>query len=311
MDNQEINNGRPNGQRINMDEVNGPEAGKNVLDLAEDKLDEGEDEITLQLKAEAAVTGSSYLPTGHGHPRALITGASTGIGRGTALILAEAGYDLALTYRTHEDEARKIKSYIKKRFKRRCELYHLDTADDKEIKEVVAKAAKALGGIDVLVNNAGITIFEEAFEDTIESMDKLLAVNFRGAMIVLQETAKVMRDQEFGGSIINISSIHSDSVDAVDAIYGATKSAMERATKTYALQYGPQKIRVNSIAPGAILIDRTVEEGHSIDDMREDVPLGRSGLPRDIAHAVLFLGSEQSSYITGITILIDGGMALA
>lgn len=296
--------------RIDPDEFQGDETKQNILELAEDELDKGEDDLTLLMKAEEAITGISHLPRGQKHPRALITGGSSGIGRGTALVLAEAGYDLAITYLSGSEGAEEVKAYIEKRFGRRCEVFHLDIADAEQIKQVAHQAHEALGGIDVLVNNAGITIMEEAFEDTVESMDKLLAINFRGAMIMLQAAAKIMRDQEHGGSIINISSIHADHEDESDAIYGATKAAMERATKTYALQYGPYGIRVNTIAPGAILIDRTTVEGHSIEDMLADVPLGRSGLPRDIAHAVLFLASERASYITGISLLIDGGMAL-
>ncbi len=295
---------------VEPDEVKAEDLDKNILEVAESEVGEGEGDLFVLMKAEEKITGSSHLPKGKTRPQALITGGSSGIGRGVALILAEAGYDVAITYHSGADKAEEVKRFIEKRFTRRCEIYELDTAKDEQIQELVRQVKEDFGGIDVLVNNAGITIMEDAFEDKIESMDKLLAINFRGAMIMLQETAKVMKDQEFGGSIINVSSIHADHEDEKDAIYGATKAAMERASKTYALQYGPYNIRVNTIAPGAILIDRTTVEGHKIEDMMKDVPLGRSGLPRDIAHAVLFLASERASYITGISLLIDGGMAL-
>lgn len=271
---------------------------------------DGTDNISQALRWEATITGSRGLPMGVDRPRALVTGASSGIGRGIALQLAERGYDLLITYRSDEKEALEVKAYIEGRWQRRCEVLHLDIENELEISNVISQTKQLLGGIDLLVNNAGITIFEDAFEDELESMDKLMRVNFRGTILMLQETAKLMKEQEHGGSIINISSIHGQHHDPQDAIYGASKAAIERATKTYALQYGPHKIRVNTIAPGAILVDRTRAEGHDEDVLDSEVPLGRVGFPRDIAHAVMFLASEQASYITGITVLVDGGMAL-
>ncbi len=292
------------------DQSLGQNRSREEIEQAANFLESGADNTTREFDAEKKITGWRLLPPGIDRPRALITGGSSGIGRGTALVLAEMGYDLAITYRSHPDEALEVKEYIEKRWIGRCFVYELDTSDEAQILQVVADAAKDLGGIDLLMNNAGITIFEEAFEDETENMDKLWNVNFRGAMITLREVAKVMKEQEFGGSIVNISSIHGQNEDERDAIYGATKAAMERATRTYAMQYGPHNIRVNTIAPGAIMVDRTRLEGHGDDILDHEVPLGRIGLPRDIAHAVAFLASERASYITGITLLIDGGMAL-
>lgn len=278
--------------------------------IAAEKYVDGSDNVSKELEWEATITGRRDLPTAVETPRALVTGGSSGIGRGIALQLAERGYDLVITYRSGEEEALAVKEYIESRWKRRCEVLHLDIENSLEIENVVSQMKPLMGGIDLLVNNAGITIFEEAFEDSLESLDKLMAINFRGTMLMLQQTAKVMKEQEHGGNIINISSIHGQHHDPQDAIYGASKAAIERAMKTYAVQYGPHNIRVNTIAPGAILVDRTRAEGHDDNLMDSHVPLGRIGLPRDIAHAVMFLASEQASYITGVTLLIDGGMAL-
>ncbi len=268
------------------------------------------DDLRLQIEQEIRISGIKREREGASPRRALVTGGSSGIGRGIALALGEAGFDIALTYLSGRDEAEVVQAYIRSRYGQNCEIYRLDTADEASVEAVAEAAWRDLDGIDVLVNNAGITIMEAAFEDTIEALDRLMSVNFRGSVLMLQHIAKLMRDRERGGSIINISSVHAANENRNDAIYGASKAALERATATYALQYAKHKIRVNSIAPGAILVDRLGPRSKVMDVGRESIPLGRIGVPLDVAHAVLFLASEVSSYITGISLAVDGGMSL-
>lgn len=242
--------------------------------------------------------------------RAIVTGGSSGIGRGIALHLAENGYDLAITYHSGREEALAVGRYVRERFGVACHVLATDTGSESRVRKTMRLAIKKLGGVDLLVNNAGLTILDEKREDNNETLQTLIDVNFKGYLYGLYEVAPVMIRQGSGGSVISISSIHGSEIYPNDAIYGGMKAALERAMQTYALQYAENDIRINCIAPGWILIDRT----GSLEKEKETadtIPLRRAGRPLDIARAVLFLASDEASYITGTTLLIDGGKALA
>ena len=279
---------------------------KDILEQTMESLSGYEDETSLEFAAEKKITGTSHLFTEEYRPRVLITGGGSGIGRTTAFIFAEEGYDVAITHHDDEDTAREIQTYIQENFGAKCAIINVDLEDVEQVDRMVEEAIEKLGGIDVLINNAGISNVAKPFEDSMKSMDDTYRINFRAPIYALTKLAEYWRDNKIPGSCINISSIHANDVNKTYAIYGALKAGLERATETYAYQYGEYGIRVNAVAPGAILIDRT-GDGHSVENMVEDVPLSRSGLPRDIAHTALFLASERASYITGISILVDGG----
>ncbi len=284
-------------------------AKDNILKFTMNKHQSIANEIKRELIAEEEITGSSHVSPSVDRPKAIITGSSSGIGRGTAFLLAKDGYDICITYLDEEDEARSIQDYIQEEIGASCHILHLDVSKTDTLHPFIKEATKRLGGLDLLVNNAGIGIREDTFETKEEGMDKIYEVNFKGPILLLQEAAKIMQENGTKGSIVNISSIHATHADEKDATYGSLKSALNRATMSYALQYAEFGIRVNTIMPGAILIDKDDDKSHHIEEMKK-LPLSRSGLPRDIAHAVAFFASERASYITGVSLHVDGGMAL-
>lgn len=294
---------------IDPKEVHGQDEKKNLLKLTMEEFPEITDDISRERHAEKQITGSEHRPTGSGTPCAVVTGSDSGIGRGTAFALAEDGYDVVITYLEGEEDAREVQQYIRYVIGRNCHVLQLDVSDSSRIVPFIREARALLGGLDLLVNNAGIGVDEAVFETNAEDMDYAYRVDYRGPILLMQEAAKIMREDETRGSIINISSIHATHAEKTDGTYGALKAALSRATMTYALQYAEYGIRVNAILPGAILIDKDDDESHRVENMKE-IPLLRSGLPRDIAHAVAFLASERASYITGVNLHVDGGMAL-
>jgi glucose 1-dehydrogenase len=177
-------------------------------------------------------------------------------------------------------------------------------------RRLVDDAVKALGRIDVLVNNAGITLFDSDIADDIDKINLLINIDFRGYLLAAATAAKHMIAQKIPGNIINITSSRAERAYPEDAVYGGLKAALKRATESLALKYAPYNIRVNCIAPGA-----TVTRDHPFAQefyakMSRKIPLKRVGTPEDIGNAVAWLTSDKASYITGITLRIDGGLIL-
>lgn len=249
--------------------------------------------------------------------KAIVTGASRGIGRGIALSLARAGYDLAISYRTKEEEARKLKETIESEYHSQCHIFQASLEQPGEGKAFFHKAVNALGGLDLLVNNAGITVFENILELSEDAMRKLISLDFINYLCMMQQAAVYMKEHQVKGNIINITSSRAERAYPEDALYGGIKAGINRAAQSIALDLAPYGIRVNCVAPGAICI-RSKEELEQQTDIPIDfweklggrIPLGRNGTPEDIGEAVVFLASEKSSYITGITLRVDGGLIL-
>ena len=181
------------------------------------------------------------------------------------------------------------------------------------------KAIEFLGGLTLLVNNAGVTIFESILDLTEENLDYLIALDFRNYIILMREATRYMISKDIKGSLVNVTSTRSQRAYPADAIYGGLKAGLNRAIKSIALDVAPYGIRVNNVAPGAIRIRSAEEIKHDFgegmpvtfwDDLAQIIPLKRSGLPEDIGNAVAFLASEKASYITGITVNVDGGLIL-
>lgn len=245
--------------------------------------------------------------------KAMITGGSRGIGRGIALQLASEGYDVAFSYNSAEDEAKKTAEEIRNRFGTEC-YYYQATLQDKGVPRKFFDAAIAdLGGVDVLICNAGITRFGSVLEMPVEDLNLTIDLNYKSYLLMTSYASKYMVEHGIRGNIIYISSVHGEWVNSFTTYYGGMKACLNRAVQSLACELGSYGIRVNCIAPGRILV-RSREEAPEYVDYSDQVgrlfPLGRSGYPKDIANVTSFLVSEDAKYITGITVKVEAGMSL-
>lgn len=238
---------------------------------------------------------------------ALVTGGSRGIGRGIAFALAEAGYRITFTHFNDDQMAGDTANHIEALSGKACTVLEGDLRNASEAIRTVEEAMRSMGRIDVLINNAGVGTYASITEIPLEHLDLTMQLNFRAPMLLMKEASKHMIDAGRGGNIINIISTHAERAYPGDAVYGGIKAALKRATESVALDLAPYGIRVNCIAPGGILV-KEWEPIH--DQVGATIPLGRIGFPDDIGKAALWLVSEHASYITGITVRIDGGLIL-
>ena len=251
--------------------------------------------------------------------KAIITGGSSGIGRGIVYGLAEAGYDVAFSYRSGEDRAKKVVEELQALYPDgKFYMFYCNLSENGEGIAFFRKAVKALGGLDLMVNNAGVTIKESIFDLTEENMDYLIQLLFRNYVLLMRESATYMAAHGTKGSIINISSTRGQVAHTKDMIYGGIKAALNRACQSVALDVAPYGIRVNNILPGATKrfteaeeeIYADAEHVEKVKYLSARIPLERYGTPEDIANAVVFLASDKASYITGVSLTIDGGLGL-
>ena len=250
--------------------------------------------------------------------KAIVTGASRGIGKGIAMCLAAEGYDLAISYASKKEEAEKVAEQIRETYHTRCLIYQAALQEKGAGKALFDRAVADLGGLDLLVNNAGLTIFESLQEIKEETLDLLMNLDFKNYILMMREAANYMIASGTKGNIINITSSRGEQSYPEDGLYGGLKAGLNRAICSFALDVSQYGIRINNVAPGAIRI-RTREElieGGNVamadfwDELGNRIALGRSGLPEDIGHAVAFLASDKASYITGTTLRVDGGLIL-
>ena len=239
----------------------------------------------------------------------LVTGAGTGIGRGVALEFAKEGGDVVLHYAHSSDGARSAVDEIKHSGGKAAAL-QADLADIGKCQELVAQARDFLGGIDVLVNNAGITMNKPFMDVTPEHYNKLYDVNIRGMFFVTQAGVRDMIEQG-QGAVINLTSVHAFSGMTEHTIYAGTKGAIVAFTRVLALELAPKGIQVNAIAPGWILVENHLKVLGDFDQeaASASIPAGFIGAPQDIGRLAIFLASPEGSFIRGQTLVIDGGQS--
>lgn len=239
----------------------------------------------------------------------LVTGGSRGIGRAIALKLADFGADVAITYARSADAANEIKAAIESKG-RNAKAIQADAVDFSEAEKVINEIVADWGKIDVLVNNAGIAKDNLILRMSEEQWDEVITTNLKSIFNYSKVSARPMMKNR-GGSIINISSVVGISGNAGQSNYSASKAGIIGFTKSYAKELASRNIRANVIAPGYITTDMTDSLDEKVlEGIKKATPLGRAGNADEIADAVVFLASDMSSYITGETIRVDGGMAM-
>ena len=238
---------------------------------------------------------------------AIVTGATRGIGRGIALEFAKQGCNVAFTYSSSVEAATSLEKELID-LGVQAKGYQSNAADFDAAQELAKDVAKEFGTIDVLVNNAGITKDNLLMRISEDDFDKVIQVNLKSVFNLTKAVIRPMMKQR-KGSIINMSSVVGLKGNAGQANYAASKAGILGFSKSVALELGSRNIRSNVVAPGFIETEMTEKlDEKVIEQWRNDIPLKRGGSPKDIADACVFLASDMSSYITGQTLSVDGGM---
>ena len=240
---------------------------------------------------------------------ALVTGASRGIGRAIALCLAAEGARVAINYAGNVKAAEEVKASVEAAGGTAI-LCQADIADSAAVEAMIADVVKEFGAIDILVNNAGITRDTLLMRMKDEDFAKVLDTNLKGVFYCTKAVAKLMMKKR-AGRIINMASVVGLVGNAGQTNYAAAKAGVIGFSKSAAKELASRGITVNVVAPGFIGTDMTAGLPESVKEkMLTDIPLGRMGEPEDVANAVLFLASDQASYITGQVVNVDGGMVM-
>ena len=239
--------------------------------------------------------------------RVLVTGAGTGIGQGVAEAFLQEGAHVAVHYShsaqgagAHEARARKQGA--------KAEAFRADFTDADAVKSLAQRACSFLGGMDVLINNAGISLNIPFEEVRVEQFDTIYGVNIRAMFFLTQACLGPMLESG-GGAVVNTSSLHAFSGMRTYTAYAGTKGAIVSFTRTLAIELAPRGVRVNCVAPGAIVVDNHYKADPKYDPEAKGqmIPAGFEGTPKDIAEATLFLASDAARYIVGQTLVVDGG----
>jgi NAD(P)-dependent dehydrogenase (short-subunit alcohol dehydrogenase family) len=241
--------------------------------------------------------------------RAIVTGADSGIGRAIAVALAKDGLDVGITWFQDEQGARDTADEVRGHDVR-VETAFLDTGDDAAA-VVVDDLATRLGGVDVFVSNAGMVASAPFLELSVDDWDRTLAVDLRGAFLCLQRAAQLMAAAGAGGRLIAVTSVNEHLPRVGFTAYNAAKHGLGAVMKSAAMELGALGITANTVAPGEIATGMTGKEDVDVHDTeRPGIPLMRSGDAREVAAAVAFLASAGASYVTGASLVVDGGMLL-
>jgi glucose 1-dehydrogenase len=268
--------------------------------------------------AAPTVSPSEALPGLKGK-NVLVTGGSSGIGQAIAVRFAQFGANVAINYLRTADEAADTEEQVHACTAKvaqmgvRDVLVQGDVSKEDDVVAMVEAAVDGLGGLDILVNNAGIQISRPSRELSSADFDKVIAVNLRGAFLCAREAIKRLLDAEKPGSIINVSSVH-QVIPKPDYLgYSASKGGMQNLTRTLALEYAPNGIRVNGIGPGATVtpINRAwIDDPVKREQVESHIPMARAGTADEMGAVACFLASDYAAYITGQTIFVDGGLTL-
>ncbi len=240
---------------------------------------------------------------------AIITGASRGIGKGIAEKFVENGATVVFTYASSEEKARALEAELTAKGGK-AKGYKSDASNFEAAQALIDAVVKDFGTVDILVNNAGITRDNLLMRMTEEQWDEIMQVNLKSVFNLTKAVIKPMLKAK-SGSIINMSSVVGVKGNAGQANYAASKAGIIGFTKSVAAELGSRNIRSNAIAPGFIETEMTAAlDPKTVDEWRNAIPLKRGGTPEDIANATLFLASDLSSYITGQTLTVCGGMLM-
>ena len=238
----------------------------------------------------------------------LITGGTGGIGKAIALELARNNYDLVINFHSAQDKANNLKQQIEQEYDVRCMIYQADVSNEDEVDQMITEIEKELGGVDILINNAGIDEPDLFANKDAQTFRKILDVNVIGAFNCAKRVYRHMADNKFG-KIINISSTNGiNTYYPMCLDYDASKAALNSLTHDLAMQYGPY-INVNAIAPGFIGTEKELD-GYDEEFLKEETEkifLKRYGRPEEVAYLVRFLISDEAAYINNSIIRIDGG----
>ncbi|UCH36542.1 MAG: SDR family oxidoreductase [Armatimonadota bacterium] len=250
---------------------------------------------------------------------ALITGGAAGIGKSIAVRLAQEGANVAINYLDQSEQAQFVEAIAREA----CELVRgygceelivqADVSDEQAVAEMFREVLARWARLDIVVNNAGIQKAGPTHEATTDDFDEVLGVNLRGAFLCAREAIRHFLSRDGGGVIINNSSVHQIVPKPQYIGYSVSKGGMANLTRTLALEYADRGIRVNAVAPGAIVTPMNrawIDDPRKRAEVESHIPMGRAGSPEEIAAVVAFLASDDASYITGQTIYACGGLTL-
>lgn len=238
---------------------------------------------------------------------AIITGASKGIGKGIAVAFAQAGANVAFTYLSSVEKGQALEEELKQ-YGTGVKGFRSDASKMEDAETLVANVVEAFGGVDVVVNNAGITKDTLLMRMTEEDFNRVIEVNLNSVFNMTKAVQRTFLKQR-SGSLINISSVVGVKGNAGQSNYAASKAGIIGFTKSVALELGSRNIRCNAIAPGFIETEMTaVLDEKTVQSWRDSIPLKRGGSPEDVANACLFLASDMSGYISGQVLNVCGGM---
>jgi glucose 1-dehydrogenase len=248
----------------------------------------------------------------------LITGASSGIGEATAIRFGEEGANVAVHYNSHKDKAQKVAESLKKSCeaieKGGCKtlLIHADVSELKEVKKMFKRVLDEWGRIDVVINNAGVQKQAPSHEMSLDDFMQVLSIDLIGPYYCCREAVSHFLTRPGGGIILNNSSVHQLIPKPEFISYSLAKGAIDNLTRTLALEYADKNIRVNTVAPGAVItpINPWRKNPKAKREVESHIPMGRAGKSQEIAGVFAFLASDDAAYITGQTIFVDGGLTL-
>ena len=270
------------------------------------------------MTAPAASTRRDPMP-GIAGKNVLVTGGSSGIGQAIAVRFAEHGANVAINYLTQPEEAHDTEEQVHACVRRvqqegvRDVLVGGDVSSEDDVVRMVGDAIEGLGGIDILINNAGIQISRPSEELSSADFDRVLAVNLRGSFMCAREALRHFIAAGKPGAIVNVSSVHQLIPKPGYLGYSTSKGGMQNLTRTLALEYAGRGIRVNGIGPGATVtpINRAwIDDPLKRRQVEEHIPMQRAGEADEMAGVTCFLASDMAAYITGQTIFVDGGLTL-